>query len=123
MQRTRRRQPPAGTPPPLRFLRIESPFISMRSEEHTSELQSHRELAAFPTLRSSDLVREVFGLGQGKRSGAKRRQATTSKERGAGKGTVVPFPAQQCREPGGVSRRPGHLLRSVSFASSRPSFR
>src|SRR5882672_9720209 len=27
-----------------------------RSEEHTSELQSHRDLHSFPTLRSSDLI-------------------------------------------------------------------
>src|SRR4030095_13926906 len=30
-------------------------FIHMRSEEHTSELQSHRDLHSFPTRRSSDL--------------------------------------------------------------------
>src|SRR5476649_1870679 len=29
---------------------------SQRSEEHTSELQSHRDLHSFPTRRSSDLV-------------------------------------------------------------------
>src|ERR687893_814293 len=28
---------------------------SVRSEEHTSELQSHRDLHSFPTRRSSDL--------------------------------------------------------------------
>src|SRR6202049_3237609 len=28
----------------------------LRSEEHTSELQSHRDLHSFPTRRSSDLV-------------------------------------------------------------------
>src|SRR6266496_2372383 len=28
-----------------------------RSEEHTSELQSHRDLHSFPTRRSSDLIR------------------------------------------------------------------
>src|SRR5882672_8543707 len=28
-----------------------------RSEEHTSELQSHRDLHSFPTRRSSDLAR------------------------------------------------------------------
>src|SRR5476649_290505 len=28
----------------------------MRSEEHTSELQSHRDLHSFPTRRSSDLL-------------------------------------------------------------------
>src|SRR5476649_1626416 len=31
-----------------------APFAS-RSEEHTSELQSHRDLHSFPTRRSSDL--------------------------------------------------------------------
>src|SRR5476649_2546743 len=30
-------------------------FTSNRSEEHTSELQSHRDLHSFPTRRSSDL--------------------------------------------------------------------
>src|SRR5476649_1374084 len=29
--------------------------INSRSEEHTSELQSHRDLHSFPTRRSSDL--------------------------------------------------------------------
>src|SRR5476649_904682 len=29
----------------------------LRSEEHTSELQSHRDLHSFPTRRSSDLIR------------------------------------------------------------------
>src|SRR5476649_1612087 len=28
----------------------------LRSEEHTSELQSHRDLHSFPTRRSSDLI-------------------------------------------------------------------
>src|SRR5215204_5153955 len=40
---------------------------STRSEEHTSELQSHRDLHSFPTRRSSDLV---SALGEG---GADRR--------------------------------------------------
>src|SRR4030095_3812302 len=30
--------------------------IDLRSEEHTSELQSHRDLHSFPTRRSSDLL-------------------------------------------------------------------
>src|SRR5476649_1979688 len=30
-----------------------------RSEEHTSELQSHRDLHSFPTRRSSDLGRKL----------------------------------------------------------------
>src|SRR5262252_433410 len=32
-----------------------SPPAHARSEEHTSELQSHRDLHSFPTRRSSDL--------------------------------------------------------------------
>src|ERR687885_713970 len=32
-------------------------FALSRSEEHTSELQSHRDLHSFPTRRSSDLGR------------------------------------------------------------------
>src|SRR5476649_1368053 len=32
-----------------------SPPPAVRSEEHTSELQSHRDLHSFPTRRSSDL--------------------------------------------------------------------
>src|SRR5476649_2044921 len=35
---------------------LESATIETRSEEHTSELQSHRDLHSFPTRRSSDLV-------------------------------------------------------------------
>src|ERR1044072_8859961 len=31
--------------------------LGHRSEEHTSELQSHRDLHSFPTRRSSDLCR------------------------------------------------------------------
>src|SRR5476649_1448801 len=32
-----------------------APLKKSRSEEHTSELQSHRDLHSFPTRRSSDL--------------------------------------------------------------------
>src|ERR1035437_10210854 len=39
---------------------------AMRSEEHTSELQSRRDLHSFPTRRSSDLVRTP-GRGSGER--------------------------------------------------------
>src|SRR5215204_5032566 len=35
--------------------------VPARSEEHTSELQSHRDLHSFPTRRSSDLTRVSFG--------------------------------------------------------------
>src|SRR5476649_21396 len=34
---------------------------AIRSEEHTSELQSHRDLHSFPTRRSSDLHAEGVG--------------------------------------------------------------
>src|SRR5918998_1635321 len=34
----------------------------LRSEEHTSELQSHSDLPSFPTRRSSDLIRRVAAL-------------------------------------------------------------
>src|SRR5215204_5161392 len=36
---------------------IEQVAVVARSEEHTSELQSHRDLHSFPTRRSSDLAR------------------------------------------------------------------
>src|SRR5579875_1745899 len=35
-----------------------SSYMCRRSEEHTSELQSHSDLHSFPTRRSSDLYRE-----------------------------------------------------------------
>src|ERR687886_43651 len=35
--------------------------VGHRSEEHTSELQSHRDLHSFPTRRSSDLPRLCAG--------------------------------------------------------------
>src|SRR5476649_1610531 len=38
---------------------------SRRSEEHTSELQSHRDLHSFPTRRSSDLEVGVMSDGGG----------------------------------------------------------
>src|ERR1044072_113915 len=34
--------------------------LAFRSEEHTSELQSHRYIHSFPTRRSSDLDRCVY---------------------------------------------------------------
>src|SRR5882672_617577 len=40
----------------LEELRLED-ALQERSEEHTSELQSHRDLHSFPTRRSSDLRR------------------------------------------------------------------
>src|SRR5882672_3228779 len=36
--------------------RLRSSRAAYRSEEHTSELQSHSDLHSFPTRRSSDLI-------------------------------------------------------------------
>src|SRR5215211_1864199 len=51
-----------------------------RSEEHTSELQSHRDLHSFPTRRSSDLAASRSCSAEGWRAGpaAGRSRATTS---------------------------------------------
>src|SRR4029453_7467397 len=38
-------------------------LVQGRSEEHTSELQSHRDLPSFPTRRSSDLVLALAVVG------------------------------------------------------------
>src|SRR5579875_1805505 len=46
---------PAGERPGRRETRCATPRPELRSEEHTSELQSHSELHSFPTRRSSDL--------------------------------------------------------------------
>src|SRR5476649_1183131 len=35
---------------------VSDSMLKARSEEHTSELQSHRDLHSFPTRRSSDLL-------------------------------------------------------------------
>src|SRR5476649_754844 len=39
------------------WLQFDGTLRTARSEEHTSELQSHRDLHSFPTRRSSDLFR------------------------------------------------------------------
>src|SRR5882672_4071042 len=44
---------------PLAHLRQHADRGKTRSEEHTSELQSHRDLHSFPTRRSSDLGNEA----------------------------------------------------------------
>src|SRR5476649_2174206 len=41
-----------------------SKHFTRRSEEHTSELQSHRDLHSFPTRRSSDLAEARHRRGQ-----------------------------------------------------------
>src|ERR1044072_7402981 len=41
----------------------------LRSEEHTAELQPHRNLRSFPTRRSSDLVRKIKCDRRGDRGG------------------------------------------------------
>src|ERR671926_204688 len=61
-----------------------------RSEEHTSELQSHRDLHSFPTRRSSDLARRA-GSPPSRRSHSRARPCTRS-------GT--PSPACRRRCPG-----------------------
>src|SRR5260221_352311 len=38
---------------------VRFPGAGGRSEEHTSELQSHRDLHSFPTRRSSDLMNSM----------------------------------------------------------------
>src|SRR5882672_6631821 len=44
-----------GTSSRRRFGNASDPSAATRSEEHTSELQSHSDLHSFPTRRSSDL--------------------------------------------------------------------
>src|ERR1044072_6535722 len=43
--------------------------VKIRSEEHTSELQSHRDLPSFPTRRSSDLGRRTRGFSRAGKQG------------------------------------------------------
>src|SRR5476649_1529606 len=40
------------------FMQWQIVAVEVRSEEHTSELQSHSDLHSFPTRRSSDLRRQ-----------------------------------------------------------------
>src|SRR5476649_383021 len=49
------RRPPASMMTIPRAAGYVHPSSAARSEEHTSELQSHRDLHSFPTRRSSDL--------------------------------------------------------------------
>src|ERR1035437_4928965 len=79
-----------------------------RSEEHTSELQSHQYLHSFPTRRSSDLRRPQF-QGSGVpdvRAAASGRQVARRWRPGTGRAHV-----QAARGPGPVERygagRPG----------------
>src|SRR6476646_10555282 len=53
----------------------------LRSEEHTSELQSHRDLHSFPTRRSSDL---------GWSCSCRARRGTGCRSRAAGSGGCAP---------------------------------
>src|SRR5476649_2157466 len=57
-----RTEPPAPQIPPVASVPPGS-TQDFRSEEHTSELQSHRDLHSFPTRRSSDLGVHVLGRG------------------------------------------------------------
>src|ERR687894_382050 len=54
--------PNASIAVPTSFSAPAQSLMSSRSEEHTSELQSHRDLHSFPTRRSSDLVAEDAGV-------------------------------------------------------------
>src|SRR5260221_521094 len=49
---------------PLSQKRSRRSVRRLRSEEHTSELQSHRDLHSFPTRRSSDLSHEGPHFGE-----------------------------------------------------------
>src|ERR671926_229877 len=55
----------------LTFSLTEWAQLVVRSEEHTSELQSHRDLHSFPTRRSSDLGGLLGRAGVGGRRGAR----------------------------------------------------
>src|SRR4030095_15091107 len=52
----------SSNPHPINTLTTNT-SIGWRSEEHTSELQSHRDLHSFPTRRSSDLNKYLLGYG------------------------------------------------------------
>src|SRR6476646_10405911 len=55
--------------------------LAARSEEHTSELQSHRDLHSFPTRRSSDLAdRAALAVG-GRRTRGVRDAAAAARRR------------------------------------------
>src|SRR5476649_2192664 len=61
-----------------------------RSEEHTSELQSHRDLHSFPTRRSSDLWRPpVAGAGTDDEDRRRRLRPDHEQRRGCGPGAVA----------------------------------
>src|SRR5947207_1167726 len=82
----------------------------LRSEEHTSELQSHSDLHSFPTRRSSDLTPSGFAWARGVRAGA-----TLSPTRSRTSSRAIsmtcrrPSPRTSIRtnvwSPGGASRR------------------
>src|SRR5215831_20032444 len=58
--------------------------------------EHHRSVATL----ASRLCGKVFGFVKSNLSGAKRRKAAASGERGAGKGAAALFPAQRCRNQG-----------------------
>src|SRR5882672_11110833 len=55
--------------------RVDGDREPVRSEEHTSELQSHRDLHSFPTRRSSDLATSS----RGPRASRRRRRGAASR--------------------------------------------
>src|SRR5882672_10779594 len=59
------------------------PAVINRSEEHTSELQSHSDLHSFPTRRSSDLPRQRLPAARQRRHGLARHPHQNSYHRRA----------------------------------------
>src|SRR5476649_505672 len=53
---------PEGSATYVRVRLLNGYTYNKRSEEHTSELQSHRDLHSFPTRRSSDLPQLPVGV-------------------------------------------------------------
>src|SRR5215204_5618221 len=66
-------------------VRYVKPHGSRRSEEHTSELQSHSDLHSFPTRRSSDLARRAD----------RRRPVPARRPRGLRQGRRQPGPLRE----------------------------
>src|SRR5579875_1881380 len=59
-----------------------------RSEEHTSELQSHSDLPSFPTRRSSDLPPTAHDLRHGRPPSLRARAQASAKQSRIGRGNT-----------------------------------
>src|SRR5215204_2026883 len=70
-----RRMPPLDDPVSDVLSELRGTPAAARSEEHTSELQSHRDLHSFPTRRSSDLIGDARGRGPAGASDATARRS------------------------------------------------